>query len=442
MLKKLKNLFLNSDFKELSAKSGIFIFFKIAGALIGYVFIFFVTQNFGAQTYGLVSLGLAIFMILSIIGKFGWDFNLTKYVARKLENQDDLNAFCVKLIARSFSITSIIAIVLILFKSFISSEIFGKPQFENYLFWIAISFPFWSSVLIFAGFFRGHKKNTLFSIFNTFGRFFLTVLFLILSASLIGFDRLSNPLLFHFLAVATLFLGCVIISKTTFNFKYQLNSSINFKRYVTESNPIFIASLISILLTWVDRIIIGLFNPESQIAVYDVASQLSIQITFSLDAINSILAPKIAEFYAKNQNKRLKEIVGFSTTINSIVAILIFIPLFFYGDVILGLFGEGFSNGKIVLQILAVGRLISCLAGSVGTILQMTNHQKDYQKIKLQALVLNLVLNIVLINTMGIIGVAIATSITIAYINISGAYKVFNKLKVKSFFNLKLLRLK
>ena len=57
---------------------------------------------------------------------------------------------------------------------------------------------------------------------------------------------------------------------------------------------------------------------------------------------------------------------------------------------ILSIFGESFKEGKTILLILATGKLISSLSGSVGIILQMTGNQQIYKRIMIMALFINL----------------------------------------------------
>jgi len=197
-----------------------------------------------------------------------------------------------------------------------------------------------------------------------------------------------------------------------------------------------VSSLVFILISWIDRLVIGVARPEQDIAVYDIAAKLSILVSFNLDAINSILAPKIARFYSQGLKKRMEDTINFSVAISSIIALTIFSVLYFFDDFLLGLFGSEYIAGKYVLLYLSLGQLFNCLMGSVGTILQMTGNQKTYRRIMLEGLIVNILLNIILVGIMGIEGAAIATACSLIFWNVKGAYMVHKKLSLTSYFNL------
>jgi O-antigen/teichoic acid export membrane protein len=138
----------------------------------------------------------------------------------------------------------------------------------------------------------------------------------------------------------------------------------------------------------------------------------------TLMAVNSIAAPKFAEFYGSNDISTLGKVARqstkliFWTSLPSIVLLGIF-PGFF-----LGLYGPEFKAGTTSLIILAIAQFIAAISGSVGNILQMTGSQKTYQNIILSTTILNISLNLILIPIMGIEGAAIAAFFTIVIRNL------------------------
>jgi len=101
----------------------------------------------------------------------------------------------------------------------------------------------------------------------------------------------------------------------------------------------------------------------------------------------------------------------------------------------LGIFGDEFIAGSVVLIILLIGRFINSFSGSTGLILQMTGHQKVYRDIVAVALILNIVLNLILTPLYGYVGTAVATVISIAVWNIWAAVYIKRKLHIESYFN-------
>lgn len=431
----LKQLLTNTDKKEILSKAGVFVAFRVLGLLLGYLFTILVTNYFGSAVYGLVTLSFTLFMILSIFGKGGLDITFTRYIASRSYAKNDLIGLFNK--AEIFTVAASIALAtpIILFKSWISAEVFNKPQFEEYLFYTAITFPLWALILLHSGLYRGLKKNTLFSIFNSFGRFFLTVLFLLAGFYWVGKEYEEMPVVVHFLGILLLYLAATSISRLVFGYNFAARSSLSFTSFLKESRPILVSSIVFILLSWVDRLFIGVYLPETEVAIYDVAAKIALLISFNLDAINSILAPKVVELYTKKETKPLQTTITFSVGISSLVSAITYLGILVFQDFLLNLFGLDYLEGKAVLVILGLAQLLNCLSGSVGVILQMTGHQKIYQKIMLIGLGINLLLNFILIGPYGIEGVAIATFASMVTWNLAGIYYVNRHVGVQSFFN-------
>ena len=120
----------------------------------------------------------------------------------------------------------------------------------------------------------------------------------------------------------------------------------------------------------------------------------------------------------------------FSTTINVVVSTLLVCVLLIFRKFILGIFGADFLIGETALIILCLGQLVNSVCGPVGSVLQMTGHQKAFQNILLGALVVNLALNFLLIGPLGMNGVAIATAAGLVFWNLVSTLYIRKKLGI------------
>jgi len=71
---------------------------------------------------------------------------------------------------------------------------------------------------------------------------------------------------------------------------------------------------------------------------------------------------------------------------------------------------------------LSFGQLINVAAGPVGVVMKMTNLQTLYAKVMGVSLILNLVLNLILVPSLGVYGAAISTTIGMIVINVGAWY--------------------
>lgn len=432
----IRNLLSETDQIEIVKKSGIFLFFRIGALILGYIFTLVVIHYFGSAVYGMVALAFTVFVVLGIVGKLGFDVILTRLIASGEYNKEEISGFLGRSLGLSFLFTATLAIPIILFDDWIASQIFKKPQFAVYLFWTGVSFPFWSLIFIHNSVYRGLKKSRLFSFYTAFGRFLLVLIFLIFSILLFQNPSEEITMITHFMAIFVLFLSCYWVTYKKLGFYLWRPIKSSFREFFKASQTILYTSVVAILLVWIDRFFVGIYLDETAVGVYDVGARLALLISFNLDAINSILAPKIVELYRKEEKGPIQNLLQFSVNVSSILSIITFIILVLTHKWILNIFGSEYVDASTVLIILGLGQLLNCLCGSVGGILQMSGHQKTYQKIIFYGLIVNLLLNFMLVKRFGMEGVAVATFASVLCWNVLGAYHVKRLLGLQSYFNI------
>jgi O-antigen/teichoic acid export membrane protein len=188
----------------------------------------------------------------------------------------------------------------------------------------------------------------------------------------------------------------------------------------------------NLIMQQTDILMIGALHNTTDSGIYTVAQRVANLLKFGSLAINAIATPLIAETYAANKMDQLQYLATLATRRISVFTILSCLPLIFWGDKVLSLFGSDFQSAYPVLIVLTFGQIANAFAGPVGVIMTMTNNQKYALYITISSAFLNVLLNYVLIKSYGIIGAAIATSITLAFWNITQAFMVWRRLGVNS----------
>ncbi len=426
----LKQTLGDGDIKEILSKGFSFLIIRLLGILAGYLFIYLVTKNYGASVYGLVALCFSIFIIAGIFGRFGIDINLVKFYGSDV-NWEEKGLFY-KVLIKSLLISSTLAVLLYLAQDLIVLRLFKKPQLEPHFIWALMAIPFWSATLLCAGLLRAKRKNNWYAFLNNPGRFAFSALALVVLWSLI--DSPINAIKAHFIGVVILFLLgfslCIYtLEKVTFK---TTQSSWGFLR---ESFPMMLSSAMLVMLGWLDTIVLGIYETDSNIGIYNVALKIATLTSFSLQAINSILAPKLAKCYAEDNQPLFHKLIRITTKLNFLITIVLVLGILISRYWLLSFFGAEFVAGSTVLVLLCVGQLINSISGSVGVIFQMIGKQIIYQNIVLIALILNLILNFTLTPIYGMMGAAVATVVSIASWNIIGTVYLKRKMAIESYFN-------
>jgi O-antigen/teichoic acid export membrane protein len=432
LLDKIRLMFRDKDISEILSKSFYFIIFRVGGTVFGYVFSVFITQTYGANIYGIVALCFSFFLFIGVFGRLGIDTNIVK-VFSKPNYRSDAGLFY-KSVLKSFLVSLFICYIVYVFGEIIVVGLLvePKPEILPYLPWVLFSVPLWSVVLISASFFRARGQNNIFAFFNNPGRFLFSLLFLLVLYFLID----KNPLVIvqsHFFAI--LFMASVCMYLVYKDFKgVDLRHESPYWGFLKDAFPMMLASSAIIVLSSTDTFLMGVFETNENVGIYNIALKISTLSIFFLQAISSILAPKIAKAYAEDDTEGFNKIVKFSTKINFYLSVSLIAIIIIFRKFLLNLFGEQFVEGEMILFILCIGQVINAFTGPVGVIMQMIGQQKVFRNIVVIALILNIILTFNLIPIYGGIGAAISTSISLFVWNISSTVYLRMRLGIKSHF--------
>ena len=397
-------------------KGLVALFIRVMGFLAGYVFIFYTVKLYGAETQGRLALSFSFMIIGALFCRLGVDTHFVKIFAIK-NNYDNAKGIYFKILPVVFGLTFLVSTLIFVFSDLISSYVFNDPELSLFLKWTAPCVMFFTFILLNAGVFRGLKKNALYSFLFNGGRFVFSLLFLGLFILVYSADPITS-IISHTLGIFILFLiSFVYIYK--YLFPLSKRTSYSSKDFVLKSLPMLFSASMIVFLGWSDTIILGIFRDSKVVGVYSVVLKIAAVTSFTFQAIDSILAPKLSAAYHNDNMKLFKKLVKFSTLINLIISSFVVIGIILFKDIILGIFGEEFNLGSTALIILCIGQLFNAICGPVGSILQMTGRQKAFQNILFIALIINITLNILLVEKHGINGVATATAISLTFWNIA-----------------------
>ena len=184
------------------------------------------------------------------------------------------------------------------------------------------------------------------------------------------------------------------------------------------------SATMTVFLGWADTIMLGIFKTSSDVGVYAVVLKIAVIISFTLQAINSILAPKLSHTYNDKNYKSFNNLIKHSTQLNFVISSITIILIIIFRNFILGIFGEEFMVASNALIILCLGQFFNAFCGPVGIVLQMTGRQKLFQNILLLGFIINIVLNYILITPYGVTGAAIASAVSLIVWNSIAFYYV------------------
>lgn len=405
---------------ELLTGSLIAFILKIAGMVFSYIFILLVTRNFGAGAMGIFALSTTVLSVFSIPGKLGLDTALLRFIA-EYSSQGRLNMVkgaYMKSMRLLIPFSLLLSVMLYFLSPYISKYVFHKEYLSVYF--RIVSFALLPLVLININSqsLRALKKIKEFSFFQNISNFLFAGISL--AFMLVFTKQQSSPVISYAIALLLGALLSQFLWKKNAGLKaVQRAGNIKLKDMLNVSLPMMLSSSMSFIMSWTAVIMLGMFSTDAEVGIFNVASRIAVFTSITLLAINSIAAPKFAEFYGKNDIKGLGKVARQSTRLIFWTSFPILLTIFLLPDFILGFFGKDFKTGTAALLILTIGQFVNAISGSVGFILQMTGKEKVFQNIILAAAALNIALNALLIPRYGINGAAFANMIALVFWNLS-----------------------
>ena len=162
-----------------------------------------------------------------------------------------------------------------------------------------------------------------------------------------------------------------------------------------------------------DTIILAAFVSNSLVAAYEIAWNLASIFSIFSSSIRRTLFPEISDLSSQNQTKtEVSELLRVSLLYSGIFIIPGLVGGALVGDVVLRIYGDGFTQAYYILLILTFARLLYGYQGQFLTVLNAIDKPNITFRINVVFVTTNLILNIILIWQYGWYGAAVATTIS------------------------------
>jgi len=427
----------NNDLSELLRKGGSAFIIRMLGFASGYIFLLFISRWFGATGNGIYSLSITALMIVTILSRFGADTNLVKIVALHHEKKllGDAKPHYIKSLTFALLIGLILSVSFYFIADYLAQTVFNSTYLGEAFKIISFAIPAWTGVQINAAVLRGVKKTNWYSFYFQMGRFFLALILLII----LYYSAFSNEIT---LPVLCIVIACyvMLVSSSIHVFilwkgqKSSEQTKISMVELLKSSVPMMFSSSMIFLMGWLSTFFLGSFYPESEVGIFHVVLKLATITSFTLNAINSITAPKISAIFHSGDHERLQSFIKTSTKMIFFTSFPILLVLSIFPKFWLSFFGAEFASGSLALIIVILAQFINSFCGSVGYILQMTGYERHFQRALFTGLLVNISLNILLVPAFGITGAAVTTAASLVVWNIIAVYMVKSKLDILTFY--------
>ncbi len=425
------------------AKGGFIIFIGIILSSLAFLFYKILAARYlGPSDYGLLVLGITILNIASVFALAGIHQGIGKFINHYLakKQHDKVKGLLISSFIITISLSIVILFLLYYFSDVIAERIFNMEGLNTIIAIFSVGVPFSVLTQLLKYYFFAFKKPEYVIISESIFEKMLNLAFLIvvisISASLyaVGWAYVLS------LIISSVVAALLLKSKIKNILKKSLKPAFDFKQLIPFSFPLMVTGILGMALAWTDTIFIGIFKSNADVGIYNVAYIIASALMIIWLSFGNIFYPIISELYAKKAKDAIRKTFETVSRWIFILVLPIFIFVLAFPARTLSItFGQNYLGAALPLVILIIGYFFTTLFGLSEHGLRTFNKTKFLGLTTLIGLIANIFLNIILIPLYGIVGAAIATTLSLLSIN---ATKFFMFKKILKFGYNKQLYLK
>lgn len=368
----------------------------------------YISRTQGAQVYGQFSFILSYGLVLSMLVPLGWNNASTRFVSEYLEKRDYglLTGF---LITSNFFVlfSALIAAYCVLL---LPSTIVDRPIGWAIALLIAPLSLLELANLTFRGLDKGGLGTSLRLLFVP-----VTALALLTLS-----DEINGTIAATYYSIATLvvflFAGVMLVSARPLRGELR-SPEFRLVGWFSAALPMTMSGVSAVFLQYVDVIMIGMMANMTDVGFYQASARISLLSLFVLRSVHAVILPKIVADYHAGSQKSFVTIFRIGVVISTLGTLPIIGIIFLLPDILLDVFGSGFSGSTPLLIILTLGRLTSVITGGLAAVLMMVGKERSLAIVISVILLLNIFGNLALIPLLGALGAALTTTACLAIQN-------------------------
>ncbi|MDY9922725.1 flippase [Methanobacterium sp.] len=377
-----------------------------ASTVLSYILLFFVNmytaRYLGVGGFGTLSLAFAFTGIFVVFVDLGLSTLLVREVARdkSLANKYLGNIIVIKIVLSFITFGFIVIFV----------NLIGYSQeVSNIIYIVSVSTIIGSFNALFYSVFQAYEKMGYQSIGAVLNSFLLFSL--ILTIINYGLDIVTFSLIYIVVNLISLFY-CFLICFWKFIWpKIEIDLSF-WKTTIITALPLSLAVLFSVIGFRIDSVLLSIMNGNIAVGFYTAPYRLIEALIVIPSVFTLAIYPVISNFYVSS-HETLENSYKISIKYLTIIGLPIAVGITLLADeIILLIYGNGFSQSILALQILSWEIPLIFLTYTFGTFLVSIDKQIISLKITFIAMIVNIILNLLLIPYFSYLAASFVTVIT------------------------------
>lgn len=431
---------------RLLVKSSVIVFIGIfLSKVLSYFYRIIVARYFGPEVYGLYNLGIMITGWIVALATLGLVDGLHRFLPYYRGKKDIQSAsYLFRFTLKTLAISTIFSALILFFLAGYIATLFHNPSLERIIQFFSITIPLLALSYPFLASIRAFEQTFWYSFTFYVSQNATKLIFL---ALLVILGLSTDAVIFSYvLGILAMLLCAIFAYKKYVSLPFATNKISGAKKsklrkeFTSYSYPLLLFGVLSSLYYWVDSFFLGYYKDATIVGFYNAAVPIAIFLAIVPELFMQLFFPLINKAYATKKFDTIKKISKQVAKWIYFVNIPLFILVFIFPEVFLNLFfGEQYLAAASPLRILALSNLISSVFLVSNNLLSMLGRSKTVLLNITLGTIANIVLNAIMIpmplvfnidNSNGMVGAAIATLISMTFMQFLFAYQVYSSLKV------------
>ncbi|PEN15315.1 hypothetical protein CRI94_03285 [Longibacter salinarum] len=392
----------------------------MAGKLIGMCLQIVLSRGLGAALYGTYTLAISVMQIMREIGTLGLHGGVVRF-SSEARAKDELARVKGTLIASlglGLAAATGLAGILYISSTWLAVQVFSDAALASVLRSFAFALPFYVFTFLSSRAARGLQVMTADVTVGTVAQPLMNLLF-VGTAFVFGWALDGAVMAFVASSVVSAGLGLYVVIRIAPVLRDgDVKSAFDVGGLLGYSLPVMGVTLTALFVDQADRIMIGLLATSADVGLYNVAALLATQVRFMLTSVSATFTPLISDLYHTGRRSELRSLFQVTTRWIVTLSIPLGLALVLFPEPLLWLFGAEFLPAAPVVMVLAVGSFLNGAIGTIGLMLQMSDHERLVLVDNIALAVINVGLNLWLIPIYGPVGAAVATAVSVTMVNV------------------------
>lgn len=417
--------------RQLFKGAGVVFVGVVLELVVSFVAKLLIARYLGPTSYGAVSIGLKLMTATSIVVLVGLDSGVGRYLPR-FDDPGQRRGVLKSALEVALPIGLAAAVALFLTADLVATRVFHDPSVTPVIRVFAVVLPFATLFRLAIGAVQGMEQSVPKVIIQNLtlpiSRFLLIGVVLVY-----GLGAVAAAWAYGVAYVVAGLLGAYYLVRHTPLFASARAIGMH-RELLVFSAPLMITAAMLQVLSHIDTFFLGYFASTRVVGVYNVVYPLAQLLTTVLAAFGFIVMPVISSLDAADSAGEMRRTYQLAAKWIFLATLPVFLVVALFPEMTIRVtFGAEYDSGALALSALAFGFFTHAVVGPNGNTLTSVGRTRLIMYDNLTVGLANVVLNVALIPTYGMVGAAVATSLSYASLNALYTYQLYRETGIHPF---------